>query len=43
MTLLTPLLILLVVAVLVGLVWLFSPAAALQAAISVGVIACMGI
>lgn len=43
MTLLTPLLIILVVAALVGLVWLFSPAAALQAAISVGVIACMGI
>ncbi len=43
MTLLTPILIILVVAVLVGVVWLFSPAAALQAAISVGVIACMGI
>ena len=43
MTLMTPILICLAVAVCIGVLWLFAPAAALQAAVSVGVIAGLGI
>ena len=43
MTLMTPILICLVVMAILGLLWLLAPAAALQATISVGVIAVLGI
>ncbi len=43
MTILTPILICLAVAAILGLLWLFAPEAALQATISVGVIAALGI
>jgi len=43
MTILTPILICLAVAAILGALWLFAPAAALQATISVGVIAALGI
>ena len=43
MTLMTPILICLAVAACIGVLWLFAPEAALQAAVSVGVIAGLGI
>ena len=43
MTILTPILICLAVAAILGALWLFAPEAALQATISVGVIAALGI
>ena len=43
MTLLTPILICLAVAMILGILWLFAPQAALQASISVGVIAALGV
>lgn len=43
MTILTPILICLAVAAILGALWLFAPQAALQATISVGVIAALGI
>ena len=42
MTILTPILICLAVAAILGALWLFAPEAALQATISVGVIAALG-
>ena len=39
MTLLTPILICLAVAMILGILWLLAPQAALQASVSVGVIA----
>ena len=43
MTLMTPILICLAVAACIGVLWFFVPEAALQAAVSVGVIAGLGI
>lgn len=43
MTLLTPILICLAVAMILGILWLLAPQAALQASISVGVIAALGV
>lgn len=43
MTLMTPVLICLAVAAILGVLWLFAPEAALQATISVGVIAALGV